>query len=308
MNHLRNLRITVFGGTGFVGRHLIKYLCNHECIIKVPTRNPVKGYFLQPLGDVGQINLVKFDLSDNQKLKNLIEDSDIIINLIGILFEKKKNDFTNLHYNFVKRLVDNINLHKIPFIQISALGVNKYQNSLYSESKFNAEKYIQKNLKKFIIVRPGLIFGPEDNFFCKFAKISLYSPFLPLIMGCKTKFQPVHVEDVCKGIVKILEKNITNKIFEFGGPDIFTFKELLQILLKSINRKRLLIYIPRKIAILMAKFFQVFPNPLLTEDQVKLLDNNNIILKTNHTFKHLGVNPVSLELILSDYLKRFKKY
>ena len=308
MNHLRNLRITVFGGTGFVGRHLIKYLCNHECIIKVPTRNPVKGYFLQPLGDVGQINLVKFDLSDNQKLKNLIEDSDIIINLIGVLFEKKRNDFTNLHYNFVKRLVDSINLNKKNFIQISALGVNKYQNSLYSESKFNAEKYIQKNLKKFIIVRPGLIFGPEDNFFCKFAKISLYSPFLPLIMGGKTKFQPVHVEDVCKGIVKILEKNITNKIFEFGGPDIFTFKELLQILLKSINRKRLLIYIPRKIAILMAKFFQVFPNPLLTEDQVKLLDNNNIILKTNHTFKHLGVNPVSLELILSDYLKRFKKY
>ena len=308
MNHLRNLRVTVFGGTGFVGRHLIKHLCNHECIIKVPTRNPAKGYFLQPLGDVGQINLVKFDLSDNQKLKNLIEDSDIIINLIGILFEKKKNDFTNLHYNFVKRLVDNINLHKIPFIQISALGVNKYQNSLYSESKFNAEKYIQKNLKKFVIVRPGLIFGPEDNFFCKFAKMSLYSPFLPLIMGGKTKFQPVYVEDVCKGIVKILEKNITNKIFEFGGPDIFTFKELLQILLKSINRKRLLIYIPRKIAILMAKFFQVFPNPLLTEDQVKLLDNNNIILKTNHTFKHLGVNPVCLELILSDYLKRFKKY
>ena len=308
MNHLRNLRITIFGGTGFVGRHLIKYLCNHECIIKVPTRNPAKGYFLQPLGDVGQINLVKFDLSDNQKLKNLIEDSDIIINLIGILFEKKKNDFTNLHYNFVKRLVDNINLHKIPFIQISELGVNKYQNSLYSESKFNAEKYIQKNLKKFVIVRPGLIFGPEDNFFCKFAKMSLYSPFLPLIMGGKTKFQPVYVEDVCKGIVKILEKNITNKIFEFGGPDIFTFKELLQILLKSINRKRLLIYIPRKIAILMAKFFQVFPNPLLTEDQVKLLDNNNIILKTNHTFKHLGVNPVCLELILSDYLKRFKKY
>ena len=170
MNHLRNLRITIFGGTGFVGRHLIKYLCNHECIIKVPTRNPAKGYFLQPLGDVGQINLVKFDLSDNQKLKNLIEDSDIIINLIGILFEKKKNDFTNLHYNFVKRLVDNINLHKIPFIQISALGVNKYQNSLYSESKFNAEKYIQKNSKKFSIIRPGLIFGPEDNFFCNLQK------------------------------------------------------------------------------------------------------------------------------------------
>ena len=150
MNHLRNLRVTVFGGTGFVGRHLIKYLCNHECIIKVPTRNPAKGYFLQPLGDVGQINLIKFDLSDNKKLENLIKDSDVIINLIGILFEKKRNDFTNLHYNFVKRLVDRINLNKKNFIQISALGVNKYKNSLYSSSKFNAESYIQKNSNQVI--------------------------------------------------------------------------------------------------------------------------------------------------------------
>ena len=308
MNHLRNLRVTVFGGTGFLGRHLIKHLCNQECIIKVPTRNPAKGYFLQPLGDVGQINLIKFDLSDNRKLKNLIEDSDIIINLIGILFEKKRNDFINLHYNFVKRLVDNINLNKKNFIQISALGVNRYKNSLYSRSKFNAEEYIQKNSKKFSIIRPGLIFGPEDNFFCKFAKMSLFSPFLPLIMGGETKFQPVYVEDVCKGIMKILKKNITNQIFEFGGPDIFTFKELLQILLKTINRKKLLIYIPKIVAIIMAKFFQVLPNPLLTEDQIKLLENNNIILNTDYTFKYLDINPVSLELILPDYLKRFKKY
>ena len=112
MNQLRNLRVKVFGGKGFVGRHLIKYLFKHECIIKVPTRNPIKGYFLQPLGDVGQINLIKFDLSDNKKLKNLIEDSDIIINLIGVLFEKKRNDFVEVHYNFVKRLVDNIKLNK----------------------------------------------------------------------------------------------------------------------------------------------------------------------------------------------------
>lgn len=308
MNDLRNLRVTVFGGTGFVGRHLIKHLCNQECIVKVPTRNTAKGYFLQPLGDVGQINLIKFDLSDNRKLKNLIKDSDIVINLIGILFEKKRNDFINLHYNFVKRLVDNINLNKKHFIQISALGVNRYKDSLYSRSKFNAEEYIQKNSKKFSIVRPGLIFGPEDNFFCKFAKMSLFSPFLPLIMGGETKFQPVYVEDVCKGIMKILKKNITNQIFEFGGPDIFTFKELLQILLKIINRKKLLIYIPKIVAIIMAKFFQVLPNPLLTEDQIKLLENNNIILNTDYTFKYLDINPVSLELILPDYLKRFKKY
>ena len=243
MDYLRNLKVTVFGGTGFLGRHLIKYLCDNDFIIKVPTRNPAKGYFLQPLGDVGQINLIKFDLSDNRKLKNLIKDSDIVINLIGILFEKKRNDFINLHYNFVKRLVDNINLNKKHFIQISALGVNRYKDSLYSRSKFNAEEYIQKNSKKFSIVRPGLIFGPEDNFFNKFSRMSLFSPLLPLIMGGKTKFQPVYVEDVCKGIMEILNKNITNKTFELGGPDIFSFKELLQILLRIINRKRILIYI-----------------------------------------------------------------
>ena len=308
MDHLRNLKVTVFGGTGFLGRHLIKYLCDHECILKVPTRNPAKGYFLQPLGDVGQINLIKFDLLDNKKLKNLIEDSDIIINLIGILFEKKRNDFIEVHYNFVKRIVDNIKLNKKTFIQVSALGVNKCKNSLYSKSKFDADKYIQKNLKKFLIIRPSIIFGPEDNFFNKFSRMSLFSPFLPLIMGGKTKFQPVYVEDICKGIMEILKKNITNKTFELGGPDIFSFKELLQILLRIINRKRILIYIPKKIAILMAKFLQVLPSPSLTEDQIKLLENNNIVLSTNYTFKYLGINPVSLELILPDYLKRFKKY
>ena len=308
MDYLRNLKVTVFGGTGFLGRHLIKYLCDNDFIVKVPTRNPAKGYFLQPLGDVGQINLIKFDISDNEKLKNLIEDSDIVINLIGILYEKKRNDFFKVHYDFVKRIVNNIKLNKKTFIQVSALGVNKFENSLYSKSKFDADKYIEKNLKRFSIIRPGLIFGSEDNFFNKFAKMSLFSPLLPLIMGGKTKFQPVYVEDVCKGIIKILKKNIKNKIFEFGGPDIFSFKELLQILLKTINRKRVLIYIPRKIAILMAKFFQVLPNPLLTEDQIKLLDNDSIVLNTNYTFKYLDINPVSLELILPEYLKRFKKY
>jgi len=308
MNNLRNLKVTVFGGTGFVGRHLIKYLCNCECIIKVPTSNPAKGYFLQPLGDVGQINLIKFDLSDNKKLRNLVENSDIIINLVGILYNKKRNDFVEVHYNFVKRLVDNIKLHKKKFVQVSALGVNKSKDSLYSKSKYQADIYIEKNLQKFSIIRPSLIFGPEDNFFNKFAKMTLISPFLPLIAGGKTKFQPVYVEDVSKGIMEILKKDITKKIFEFGGPDIFSFKELLQILLEVLNRKRLFIYIPKKVAFLLAKFFQLLPNPLLTEDQIKLLENDNISLNANYTFKYLGISPVSLKLIIPDYLKRFKKY
>jgi len=308
MDYLRNLKVTVFGGTGFLGRHLIKYLCDNDFIVKVPTRNPAKGYFLQPLGDVGQINLIKFDLSDNKKLRNLVENSDIIINLVGILYEKKRNDFVEVHYNFVKRLVDNIKLYKKNFVQVSALGVNKSNDSLYSKSKNQADIYIEKNLEKFSIIRPSLIFGPEDNFFNKFAQMTLISPFLPLIAGGKTKFQPIYVEDVSKGIMAILKKDIKNKIFEFGGPDIFSFKELLQILLVVLNRKRLLMYIPKRVAVLLAKFFQLLPNPLLTEDQIKLLENDNVVLNTNYTFKYLGISPVSLKLIIPDYLKRFKKY
>ena len=308
MNNLRDLKITVFGGTGFLGRHLIKNLCNQECVIKVPSRSPAKGYFLQPLGDVGQINLVNFEFSENKALDELVKDSDIIINLVGILYEKRKNDFIKIHYDFVKKLVDVIKVHKKSFLQVSALGVDKSINSEYSRSKLKAEQYIQNKLENFFIVRPGLIFGPEDEFFNKFAKMSLFSPSLPLIMGGKTKFQPVYVEDVCKGIIEILNKDMKNKIFELGGPDIFTFKELLKILLKTINRKRLLIPIPKQIAVLMAKFLQIFPNPLLTEDQIKLLENNNIVLNKNYNFKLLGINPVSINLIIPDYLKRFKKY
>ena len=308
MNRIRNLKVTVFGGTGFLGRHLIKHLCDNECIVKVPTRNVAKGYFLQPLGDVGQINLIKFNLNDKIKLKNIIKNSDIVINLIGILYEKKKNDFLEVHYNFVKQIADNIKLYKKSFIQISSLGVNRDKNSLYSKSKFSADEYIKKNLKNFIIVRPSLIFGPEDNFFNKFANMSLFSPSLPLVMGGKTKFQPIYVEYVCKGIMAILKKNIKNKVFEFGGPGIFTFKELMQVLLKVINRKRLLIYIPKKLAILMAKFFQILPKPLLTVDQIKLLENDNLVLENKYNLEYLDINPIAFELVIPDYLKRFKKY
>lgn len=308
MNQLTNLKITIFGGTGFLGRHLIKHLCNDDCIIKVPTRNPAKAYFLQPSGDVGQISAVKFNLSDHKQIKNLIDDADIIINLIGILFEKKKNEFEEVHFNFVKKLVDSIDGNKKIFLNLSSLGVDKCKNSLYASSKLKAENYIQKKNKKYSIIRPSLIFGPEDDFFNKFAQMSLFSPFLPLVMGGNTKFQPVYVDDVCKGIVEILKKNKLNKIYEFGGPNIYSFKELMLILLDTINRKRLFFYIPKKIAIFMSKFFELFPKPLLTQDQIKLLEVNNIVLNANNDLKSLKINPTSLEMVLPDYLKRFKKY
>ena len=299
----------IFGGSGQIGRYLIRKLTKNNYRVTVVTRNiHQKGHIIKTQGNAGYINIVEANIFEEIKIKKLFENADICINLVGILYEKKRNDFIEVHYNFVKKLVDNIKIYKKKFVQVSALGVNKSKDSLYSKSKNQADIYIEKNLEKFLIIRPSLIFGPEDNFFNKFAQMSLISPFLPLIAGGTTKFQPVYVEDVSKGIVTILKKDIKNKIFEFGGPDIFSFKELLQILLESLNRKRLLIYIPKRGAVLLAKFFQLLPNPLLTEDQIKLLENDNVVLDTNYTFKYLGISPVSLKLIIPDYLKRFKKY
>ena len=309
MKELNNLTVTVFGGTGFVGRHLVRHLCIEDCRVQIPTRNVSKSYFLQPLGDVGQIIPIKCDFSKNNELQQIIENSDIVINLIGILYEKKKKDFENVHYGIVKKIVDIYRFSKNKkLIHLSAIGAEKNTQSLYGQSKYKAEQYILKNSNNSFVVKPSIIFGPEDNFFNLFAKISFFSPFLPLIMGGKTKFQPVYVDDVCKGIIKILKKgSLKDRIFEFGGPDIYSFKELMQILLKTINRKRFLLYIPKTIAFILSKFLELLPSPILTTDQLKLLSKDNIVSKRFSTFKDLKVSPVSLELVISDYLKRFIK-
>ena len=309
MTKLQNLTITIFGGTGFVGRHLIKELCNEDCRLQVPTRNPTKSYFLQPLGDVGQIIPIKCDFSNRDDLKKVIENADIIINLIGILYERKRGDFENVHLNFVKKIVDISNTYtNKKIIHFSAIGSKENTNSLYARTKYQGEQYISKNFKNFSIIKPSIIFGPEDNFFNFFAKISLFSPILPLIMGGKTRFQPVYVTDVCRGVIRILkEENIKQQIYEFGGPAIYTFKELMQILLKIINRKRFLLYISKSIAFFLATIFEFLSIPLLTKEQIKLLEKDNIVSNKYLKLRDLNVTPVSLELVIGDYLKRFAK-
>jgi len=208
MTKLQNLTITIFGGTGFVGRHLIKELCNEDCRLQVPTRNPTKSYFLQPLGDVGQIIPIKCDFSNRDDLKKVIENADIIINLIGILYERKRGDFENVHLNFVKKIVDISNTYtNKKIIHFSAIGSKENTNSLYARTKYQGEQYISKNFKNFSIIKPSIIFGPEDNFFNTFATLAQFSPVLPLIGGGKTVFEPIYVGDVAEAIVKSLKLN-----------------------------------------------------------------------------------------------------
>ena len=308
MVNIQNLTITIFGGTGFIGRHLVKQLCDKDCRIQIITRNQAKAYFLQPLGDVGQIVSLPCNFTNTSDLRKAIRKADIVINLIGILYEKRKSDFENTHFNITKKIVDVCNEYKNKnLIHFSAIGVEQNKRSLYASSKLKAEQYILNNLKNFSIIRPSVIFGEEDKFFNLFARISSFSPFLPLVMGGKTRFQPVHVEDVCRGVVKILESESKKRIYEFVGPGIYSFRELMQILLKVINRKRFLLYIPKPIAILLAKILELFPSPLITQDQIKLLEYDNIASKKYATFKDINIIPASPELIMHEYLKRFIK-
>ena len=300
---------TIFGASGFIGRHLIRRLTKKNYRIIAVTRSPYLHGYLKPLGNIGQIDLEKVNIFDEKKIRPIIESSNIVINLVGILFENKNQKFESIHTQFpylLAKLCKEYNIEKL--IHISALGANVNSSSAYMRSKAKGEKFILDNTENSIILRPSIIFGPEDNFFNQFASLTQFLPFLPLIGGGKNKFQPIYVVDVVKSIISVLEnKKSNNKIYELCGPEIFTFRELMVILLKQIKKKRLLLSVPYKIAKYNAKFFQLFSKPLLTEDQVLMLEKDNIETGKYETVKSLNIKPSKIEAILPNYIYRFRK-
>ena len=300
---------TIFGASGFVGRHLIRKLTEKNYRIIIITRSPYLHGYLKPLGNPGQIDLEKVNIFDEEKLRVVLKSSDIVINLIGILYETRKQKFENIHVKFpelLSKLCAEYNVKKI--IHLSALGLRKEIKSKYTQSKLKGENNILSNFKNTYILRPSVIFGPEDKFFNQFALFAQFLPFLPLIGGGKTKFQPVYVGDVAKAIVALIEKEeLNNNIFELGGPEIFTFKELMEILLKQINKKRFLISIPFALAKYKAKLAQLLPKPLITEDYVEMLKYDNIESGDYPNLKDLKISPMTIDSILPEYIYRFKK-
>ena len=300
--------IAIFGAGGFIGKHLMRELTKLDFRVKVATRNPyLKGY-LKPLGNPGQIELFKTNIFNIEDIKYVLKNCDYVINLVGILYETKKQKFNYIHSQFphiLSNLCGEFGIKNL--VHISALGVKEKHVSLYMQSKLQGEKNIQNNFKPSIILRPSVVFGPEDKFFNTFASLAQFSPFLPLIGGGKTKFAPIYVGDVAKAIVKALELNNSEpKIYELGGPENYSFKELMEILLTEIKKKRLLISIPFGVAKFQSYFLQMMPNPLLTSDQVELLKHNNIISGNYSTLKDLGIAGTPIKSILSKYIYRFR--
>ena len=268
----------IFGGSGQIGRHLIRKLTKNNYRVTVVTRNiHQKGHIIKTQGNAGFINIVEANIFDETKIKKLFEEADICINLIGILFEKRGNSFKNIHTLFpsiLAKLCKQYNLKH--FIHLSALGINEAIDSKYAKTKMEGEKEILKNFSLSTILRPSIVYSVDDNFTTNFMTLLNRLPIFPLYYSGRTKFMPIHSSDLVNVIFNVITQNIYSQIIECVGPETITFKQILEKLLFLINKKRLLVTFPFPLAKLSAKFFQLFPKPLLTEDQLTLLKYDNI--------------------------------
>ena len=285
----------IFGGSGQIGRNLIRKLTKNNYSVTVVTRNiHQKSYVIKTQANAGYLEIVEASIFEEIKIRNLLKKTDICINLIGILFEKKKgNTFKNIHTIFpslLAKLCKEYNLEQ--FIHLSALGINEATDSIYAQSKLQGEKNILKNFPSATILRPSVVYSVDDNFTTSFMTLLNRMPFFPIYYEGKTKFAPIHCSDLTDTIHYVISKNIQSNIIECVGPEIISFQELLKKLLKLIDKKRVLIPMPFFLAKFSAHVLELLPNPLLTLDQLKLLKYHNIQSGRYKTNNDIGVPSV----------------
>ena len=305
---MKNKNILVFGSTGFIGRSLSKRLLQSGYKLICPVRNAsrVKRNILS--GDIGQIEVIEFDIHNLEEIKSLIANADIVINLIGILYEKNNLSFELVHYLLPKKIANYCELYKKPFIHVSGLGSTFQTKSNYLISKKMGEEFIENNNTNHIIIRPSTVYGEEDNFFNLFGKMAKILPFLPLIKNGMTKFQPIYVNDLTLLIFNLTNnfEKYKNSNFAAVGNEIFTFKEILSHIFVSLKKKERFFYIPSFLAILQGKLLEKLPKPLFTYDQYVTLSHDSISEGSQKLVTEIMKQDLSdMKIITSEYLKKF---
>jgi uncharacterized protein YbjT (DUF2867 family) len=306
---MRNRRTAVLGGSGFIGRYIVKRLAARGEVIAVGCRNAEEAKFLRPMGDVGQIATVNVAIDDEVVLPAFLAGNNSLVNCVGILHESGSQTFERVHHTGPARLARLAREAEVGrFVHISAIGADSRSPSAYARTKAAGEQAVRDAFPTVTILRPSIVFGPEDQFFNRFATMATISPVLPLIGRGETRFQPVYVGDVADAVIKCLEDPATaGRTYELGGPKIYTFREVLDLLMNEIGRKRWFIDVPFGIARVQAKLMSILPNPPLTPDQVELLKRDNVVSSGAMTLGTLGIAPIPVEAILPTYLDRFRR-
>ena len=307
-------RVVVVGGSGFVGRATVELLARAGKQVIVLCRNSERAKFLKPMGNVGQITIVAGNVLDEAVLAKVIASADAVVNLIGILAESGGQRFDQLQGELPGRIGAVAAAHGVQSItHISAIGASDTSSSHYAKSKLAGELGLLKTFASAVILRPSIVFGPRDDFFNRFASLAMTAPALPLPGGGKMRMQPVYVEDVGRAImaslgfgVSKLAKSPKGKLYELGGPDIFSFRRLMEMTLMHIQRRRLLVPVPFFALSCGATIAGLLPNPPITVDQVRLLKSDNIVSEGVRTLRDLGVTPTSVDAVLPTYLDRYR--
>lgn len=301
--------VTIFGGSGFLGRHLVRRLAQHGWILRIAVRRPENAGFLKPMGDVGQIVPIAANLRDADSVAAAVEGADAVVNLVGILFERGRQTFAAVHESGAENVAAAAREAGVArLLHVSALGANANSSSAYAQTKARGEAAVREAFPEATVLRPSIVIGPEDDFFNRFAGLARLSPALPLIGGGTTRFQPVYVGDLAAAMSAALtDRASRGRTYEIGGPTVYSFRQLMQMLLATIHRPRLLVPLPFPAARFMAFFLERFPVPQLTRDQVALLATDNVVDEGAATLADLGIAPTPIETVITSYLSRFRR-
>jgi uncharacterized protein YbjT (DUF2867 family) len=309
MAAMHDALVSVFGGTGFIGRHVVRRLASERAVVRILSRDPDRAIDLKPMGAPGQIVLHRLAAPDDASLAAALEGATHAVNLVGILYERRKGDFERIQGQLPGRIAAAAAAAGVRrLVHVSAIGAEPGSASQYARSKAQGEAGVRAAFPAATILRPSIVVGPEDGFFNRFAAMAQISPVLPLIGGGTTRFQPVFVGDVAQAVhAGLTRDDAAGRTFELGGPSIYSFRELMEYMLQLLRRRRMLLSLPWRLAMLQARCLELLPVPPLTRDQVELLRRDNVVAPDAAGLAELGIEPTPIEIVVPGYLRHWAR-